>query len=77
MDCQTRIEEPPATAALSCWGLKPMAGPLKPCRGAPKLQYHKKDGCGIQKEGGAKCRLHPLIHTFPFGQFVTKYGTWI
>jgi hypothetical protein len=29
-------ERPPATAALSCWGLKPMAGPLKPCRGAPR-----------------------------------------
>jgi len=47
-------EKPPVTAALSCWGLKPMAGLQKPCRGAPKLQYHKRAGCGIPKEGRAK-----------------------
>ena len=29
-------KKPPVTAALSCWGLKPMAGPQKPCRGAPR-----------------------------------------
>jgi len=31
-------KKPPVTAALSCWGLKPMAGPQKPCRGAPRTK---------------------------------------
>jgi hypothetical protein len=34
------------------WGLKPMAGLQEPCRGAPKLQYHKKTVVESKKIGG-------------------------
>jgi len=57
--CQEK-EKPPATCTRSCWGHKTLAGFQEPCRGAPKLQYHKRAGCGIPKEGRAKWKSNAL-----------------